>query len=209
MTGSDQKTDLSNGYQAIADEFRYWREQSVVGSDTVRRWALQLPKGGDVLDLGCGSGLPLGLVLQQAGLTLYGIDASPTLCAAYRQHLPRATVACEAVQHSAWFGRQFDGVLAVGLLFLLPIDTQLALFAKVAQALRPGGRFLFSAPAQCCSWTDVLTGQHSVSPGAAAYQAAAAAAGLQLDAQLQDSGGNHYFAMRRSDLAQHPAGVAG
>ena len=189
--------DLSNGYQTKAAEFRYWREQSSIGVTTVLQWAQGLPAGTAVLDLGCGSGLPLGKALSDRGFSLFGIDAAPALATAYQQQVPQATVACEALQDSDFFQRQFAAVLCVGVLFLLPETTQHQLFAKVAAALLPGGLWLFSAPAQACRWVDVLTGQESISLGAACYQQLMVETGLQLQAQYQDEGGNHYFAARR------------
>lgn len=189
--------DPSNGYQTKAAEFRYWREQSSIGVATVLQWAQDLPAGAAVLDLGCGSGLPLGKALSEQGFSLFGIDAAPALAAAYQQHLPRATVASEALEDSDFFQRQFTAVLCVGVLFLLPAATQRQLFAKVAAALAPDGRWLFSAPAQACRWVDVLTGQESVSLGAPEYQQLLEQAGLKLQAQYQDEGGNHYFAAQR------------
>lgn len=189
--------DPSNGYQTKAAEFRYWREQSSIGVATVLQWAQGLPAGAVVLDLGCGSGLPLAKALSERGFSLFGIDAAPALVTAYQQHLPQATVACEALEDSDFFQSRFAGVLCIGVLFLLPEAVQRQLFAKVAAALLPGGLWLFSAPAQVCRWVDVLTGQESVSLGAAEYQQLLEQEGLQLHAQYQDEGGNHYFAAQR------------
>lgn len=74
---------------------------------------------------------------------------------------------------------------------------QLAVIDRVASALRPGGRFLFSAPAQACSWTDALTERSSRSLGAAAYHDRMIAAGLTPVASYVDEGENHYFAAER------------
>ncbi|WP_425606580.1 class I SAM-dependent methyltransferase [Microbulbifer litoralis] len=79
------------------------REQSSVGTATVRIWARALPKNGTVLDLGCGSGVPISTVLSEEGLAVYGIDASESLIAAFRRHLPHAQVACEAIEDSRFF----------------------------------------------------------------------------------------------------------
>ncbi len=190
-------TDPANGYETHAVEFRHWREQSSIGVATVLQWAQGLPPGAAVLDLGCGSGLPLGKVLAERGFSLYGIDASPTLAVAYQQLLPQAQVVCEKLEDSDFFQRQYAGVLCVGVLFLLPEAAQRQLFAKVSAALLPGGLWLFSAPAQACRWVDVLTGLESLSLGATAYQLLLQQAGLQLQAQYQDEGGNFYFAARK------------
>ncbi len=189
--------DPANGYETHAAQFRHWREQSSIGVTTVLQWALSLPAGAAVLDLGCGSGLPLGKALAELGFSLYGIDASPTLAAAYQQLLPQAQVACARLEDADFFQRQFAGVLCVGVVFLLPEATQRQLFSKVAAALLPGGLWLFSAPAQACRWVDMLTGLESVSLGATAYQQLLQQAGLRLQAQYQDEGGNFYFAAEK------------
>lgn len=158
-----------------------------------------------MLDLGCGSGVPVSAVLREAGLTVYGLDASPSMVAAYRRRFPGARIACEAVEDSRFFDRSFDGVVGVGLLFLLPGDAQRKLIRKVAAVLNLGGSFLFSAPAQVCEWDDMLTGRPSRSLGKAAYEAEALEVGLSLVGEHQDEGENHYFELRRPRSA--PSGT--
>jgi len=187
--------DASNGYDAVAAEFAAAR--SATGATTVDRWAHALPPGAAVLDLGCGDGRPVAVALAGAGLAVWGIDASPALVAEFRRHLPSAQARCEAVEASTFFGRSFDAALAIGLLFLLPPHVQPVVIARVAQALVPGGRFLFTAPVQPCQWPDVLTGRISTGLGDAAYRAAIHAAGLVVVAEYVDEGGNHYYDCRR------------
>ncbi len=127
---------------------------------------------------------------------VYGVDASPAMVAAFHERFPRAHVACEAVEDSGLFGRKFDAVVAWGLLFLLAADAQETLIHRVASVLLPGGRFLFTAPEQACAWTDRLTGRQSVSLGNEGYRTILAAAGLELLAEYQDEGENHYYDAR-------------
>ena len=190
--------DPSNGYEAIAPEFMRWRGASNIGVATVRSWARALPRGAAVLDIGCGSGVPISTTLSDEGCTVYGIDASARLVAAHKSRLPDAHIACEAIEDSRFFDRTFDGVIAVGLLFLLPAEAQQNLIRKVAAALNPDGRFLFTSPAQVCTWKDELTRQTSRSLGAEAYKAAFVIANLTLIGEYEDEGGNHYFDTRLS-----------
>lgn len=187
------ENDPSNGYEAVAAEFMQRRELSAIGVDRVRYWARLLPQNAVVLDLGCGSGRPVSATLASEGCVLYCIDACTVLAAACRRNLPQAEVACEAIEYSNFFGRNFDAVIAVGLLFLLAPDKQRQLIAKVAAVLNPGGRFLFTAPRQVCHWTDVLTGHESCSLGVNEYQQLFLQTGLSLVAEYQDEGGNHYY----------------
>ena len=134
-----QNKDQSNGYEEMASTFINLRNP-VVGVTTVLDWARSLSAGATILDLGCGSGIPISKALIEIGFVVYGVDASVSLTAAFRQNFSGAIVACEAVEDSSFFGRQFDGVVSWGLFFLLPAEMQLALIQKVATALLPGGR---------------------------------------------------------------------
>lgn len=125
--------------------------RSNVGAQLVRYWARDnLPPSGCVIDVGCGSGLPITQVLIEEGFEVFGIDASPTLIAAFGRRFPDAQSACEAAQHSAFFHRKFDAAISIGLLILLTEDVQREVICRVANALEPGGRFLFSAPREVC-----------------------------------------------------------
>jgi SAM-dependent methyltransferase len=192
-TKATTEKDPSNGYEAVASEFVERREQSNIGVATVRMWARSLPSGASILDLGCGHGVPISMALMNDGFVIYGVDASPSLTAAFRHRFTHAHVACEAVEDSPFFGRTFDGIVAVGLMFLLPAEVQRDLIRKVALALNSGGRFLFTCPAQACTWTDVLTGRQSLSLGAEEYKAVLSVVGLTRVAEYVDEGDNHYY----------------
>ena len=186
-----QTEDPSNGYEELSPIFSEVR--TGIGAGTVREWAQSLPYRGTILDLGCGSGIPISQTLMELGFEVYGIDASPGMAAAFSRRFPQARVACEAVENSEFFNRQFDAVVSWGLFFLLPAEAQLALIPKIANALLPGGRFLFTSPSQIATWNDNLTGRPSRSLGRDAYKAALEAAGFQLIGEYDDEGENHYF----------------
>ena len=184
--------DLSNGYEAVAEDFIRVRSQ-VTGLATVQNWMAHLPKGGTVLDVGAGPGEPLTVALIDGGFNVCAIDASPKMVAAFKRRFPDIEVACEAVEDSSFFNRSFDGVLAVGLIFLLPAEKQGPLISHMASVLKPGGRMLFSAPRQIGGWEDVLTGQPSYSLGERAYKDIAASAGLDIVGEHVDEGESYYY----------------
>ncbi len=199
--------DPANGYERIAEQFLAARGCATtgIGVSAVRAWARSLPAGSAVLDLGCSSGLPLTRVLLDEGHTVYGIDASPTLVAAFRAQFPGVAVACESVEASAFFGGQFNAVLAWGLWFLLPEATQLDLLRRVSSLLQPGGRLLFTAPAQACTWRDAMTGEASRSLGAPVYRARLAVLGFSAIRECDDEGENHYYDATRD--GDEPASI--
>lgn len=189
--------DSSYGYEAVSHEFIAQRAGSPIGAATVRKWAESLPPGGDVLDLGCGAGVPITRTLIDLEFRLFGVDASPSMVAEFRALFPDVPVECASVNDATFFGRTFDGVVAWGLVFLLPVADQADLMRKMSALLRPGGRVLFTAPRQKCTWQDILTGRESVSLGADAYRRLLTAEGLVDLDEAEDEGENHYYFARK------------
>jgi SAM-dependent methyltransferase len=188
--------DPSNGYEGVSLEFLARRgsgRSTGVGVNAVRKWARTLPPGGTAIDLGCGPGFPITEVLVAEGLNVFGIDAAPSFVQAFRRNLPNITVACEPVQESGFFDRTFDAVLAWGLMFLLSPEDQQRLIHRIAEILVPGGRLLFTSPAEPVVWNDAMTGLESRSLGAEEYRRQLSAVGLSVSGEYEDEGQNHYF----------------
>lgn len=192
MSSPDKHNDASNGWDAIAPAFMA-AASPAIGLQVIDLWASVFSPGSNLLDVGCGFGGVYTACLLDRGLQLFGLDASPTLVAEYAKRFPGIPVHCESAEHSLFFERQFDGVIAIGLLFLLPRDSQLQVLEKCAAALNTNGRLLFSAPAQQCQWQDLLTGKPSRSLGRDAYIQALAKSDLVLVNEYTDEGDNHYF----------------
>jgi SAM-dependent methyltransferase len=184
--------DRSNGYERIAAEFVSVRS-TTIGVKRVRDWAKALPRGATVVDLGCGPGLPITEVLVAEGLKVYGVDAAPSMVQAFRRNLPDTPIVCEAVQDSRFFDRTFDAVLAWGLMFMLSPEDQRRLIQRIADILVPGGRLLFTSPAEIGSGKDVMTGLEWRSFGADEYRRRLSAVGLSAAREYEDEGQNHYF----------------
>jgi SAM-dependent methyltransferase len=190
--------DRSNGYEAVSPEFLARRggasdRSTAIGVREVRNWARTLPGGSSVIDLGCGPGFPITVVLIEEGLNVFGVDAAPSFVAAFQRNLPGTPILCEAIQESRFFDRTFDAVLAIGLIFLLEAEDQYRLIQRFAELLVPGGRLLFTATAKPAVWNDVMTGLESVSLGGEQYRKLLGAAGLSIAEEYEDLGENHYF----------------
>ena len=186
--------DLSNGYDAIAEEFIRGRgTNGDIGVSVVRQWAQELSAGAEVLDLGCGTGFPVSKILFDQGLRIYAVDASPKMIAEFRRRFPNSLSECNSVEASRFFDHTFDAVIAWGLVFLLQPGAQTALIQKVARSLHRGGKFLFTSPQQAVEWPDSLTGQTSVSLGADLYRQVLDAQGLHVLGEGADEGDNYYY----------------
>jgi SAM-dependent methyltransferase len=190
--------DRSSGYQAVSEEFLARRgsgrsRSTGIGVKEVRKWASTLPRGGSVIDLGCGPGFPITAVLVDEGLHIFGVDAAPSFVAAFQRNLPGTPIICEAVQDSRFFNRTFDAALAWGLIFLLQAEDQHRLIERIAEILVPGGRLLFTSTAKPAVWNDAMTGSESLSLGAEQYRKLLGAVGMSVTEEYEDEGENHYF----------------
>jgi Methyltransferase domain len=94
--------DKSNGYEEVAAEFVDGRGRAVggIGAATVAEWSQALPRAAALLDLGCGTGVPISQVLIERGCLVHAVDAAPTLVAAFRDRFPGVPVECAAVEES-------------------------------------------------------------------------------------------------------------
>lgn len=192
MNTNPIRRDRSNGYEEAVEGFMSARDPRT-GVATVREWSRTLAPGASILDVGCGHGVPISQALIEDGFTIYGLDASAKLISAFRKRFPNSPAECSAVENSGFFRRKFDGIVAWGLMFLLPADVQPVVIHKVARALNPGGKFLFTSPQEGVTWRDALTGCESISLGAARYEKILRAEGLVLAAERADPEDNHYY----------------
>ena len=98
-------------------------------------------------------------------------------------------------------------------MFLLSPEDQRRLIMRIADILVPGGRLLFTCPAEIGFGNDVMTGREWRSLGADEYRQRLSAVGLSVAREYQDEDGgrNHYFdvckelkAIRpKSELSEH------
>jgi 2-polyprenyl-3-methyl-5-hydroxy-6-metoxy-1,4-benzoquinol methylase len=184
--------DKSNGYEEVAEHFMSARNVRI-GPSTVREWSRTLPPGSSILDLGCGHGVPISQVLIEEGFDVYGVDGSAKLIQAFCERFPGAQAECSAVEDSEFLGRTFDGVVAIGLMFLMTPEIQAEIIRRISRALNPGGKFLFTSAKEAVEWRDSLTGRESVSLGVERYVEILREVGLSLVGEKIDEGGNHYY----------------
>ncbi|KAF8145573.1 S-adenosyl-L-methionine-dependent methyltransferase, partial [Mycena galopus ATCC 62051] len=97
-------------------------------ADLVKR----LPAGADVLELGCGAGVPATQILIEHGLNI----------ALARIHIPRATLIQGDMLTLDFPRASFDAVLAFYSLFHLPKEEQAQMIAQIFEWLKPGGWLL-------------------------------------------------------------------
>jgi len=144
-TTVDPKRVVADGYDRIADRYLAW---SALRPSAARRWALDLadeliPRGADVLELGCGAGIPMTARLA-TGRRLTGIDLSREQIRRARRNVPGATFRVADLAALDWPADSVDAVVAFYSLTHVPRDEHAALFGRIREWLRPGGLFIAS-----------------------------------------------------------------
>jgi cyclopropane fatty-acyl-phospholipid synthase-like methyltransferase len=134
---------IAEHYERHAHAFDHARRKQFVEKGWLDRFLLAVPKGGHVLDLGCGGGEPVDRYLIDRGYLLTGVDVSEKMVALVRTRFGRHRW-FRADMRKAAMDRKFHGVLAWDSLFHLPHDDQAAMIERVAAWLEPGGAFLFN-----------------------------------------------------------------
>ena len=130
-------------YERNSAKFDSSRRKSFSERAWLDRFLQPLPKGGRVLDLGCGAGEPVSRHLIDRGFMVSGVDISPKMVGLCRTRFPRHRWINADMRRVAMDGF-YDGVLAWDSLFHLRGDEQAAVIVRIGAWLAPGGRVLFN-----------------------------------------------------------------
>ena len=131
-------------YEAHAAEWDRMRGRDLIERPWLERFAALLPEGGSILDVGCGTGEPIGRWFVERGFALTGVDSSPSLIAIARSRLREHRWLVADMRRLA-LGERFDALLLWHSSFHLPPHEQRALFPSLARHLRPGGHLMFTS----------------------------------------------------------------
>ena len=145
MTGLDPKRVVAAGYDEMAERYLAWSDLRPSAA-RLRYLALAdalIPAGADVLDLGCGAGIPMTATLA-VGRTVTGVDISAAQIALARANVPSATFLQTDLATLDFPSGSFDAVVAFYSLTHVPRGEHAALFGRIRSWLRPGGVFVAS-----------------------------------------------------------------
>lgn len=98
-----------------------------------------VPAGGAVLDLGCGNGVPVARLLDQAGFAVTGVDISPVQIGRAQASIPAARFVCADMTALEFPAQAFAAIISFYAIIHVPLAEQHALFAKIYHWLQPGG----------------------------------------------------------------------
>lgn len=110
-----------------------------------------VPKGSSVLDVGCGSGIFLGLLMKRVGLrAALGFDFSKSaieLATIMRERLPAEMAKSISFErrnaNQSWPGGTFDMVSMIDVMHHVPPAAQREVFLQAIDHVAPGGLLLY------------------------------------------------------------------
>jgi SAM-dependent methyltransferase len=207
----DQTSLVRAGYNILSRVYR----ADTADEATQRQYAQWLgnvrdraPSGGDVLDLGCGNGIPAAKWLSDNGFRVTGVDLSDTMIERARELVPGAAFLrgdVTSVDEVDFDAASFDAVVSFYALIHVPVTDQPGVFVRAARWLRSGG--LFVATVGHTAWTGTesnwLDGGVPMwwsHPEAATYRAWIESAGLAIDDERfvpEGTGGHTLFVATR------------
>lgn len=214
MNTEDPKELVRRGYNALSDRY----DQAFGGKTKYRVWLTELDRriapSASVLDLGCGSGIPVTQTMAAAGRRVIGIDISDIQIAKARKLVPEAEFVLADATTIDFEPGTFDAVVCFYALIHMAQEEQFTLLNKVAEWLRPGGWFVATTGYNAWTGTESnwLGGDEPMwwsHPDAATYRVWLEQAGLTVHREEfvpEGPGGHALFWTTRSNRRQSPVG---
>ena len=200
MSRSDANAEI---YERRAAEWDRDRPASLhIEGRWLRRFAEELPAGGAVLDLGCGTGRPIAAWLREQGFAVTGLDLSKALIAMARTGYPDGDWR-HGDMRALDLPERFDGIVAWDSFFHLTPEEQPPTLERLARHLKPGGVLLITVGPQAGEAMGTVGGEPvyhgSLSP--AGYASALEAARLRMTAFIAEDheADRHSVLMARRD----------
>ena len=132
--------------QVYERQARYWDEVRVTSlyeQPWLDRFLSTLAPEGRLLDLGCGSGIPVAGYFLEKGYALVGIDYSETMIALAQQHYPAGDWKVQDINELSVTGK-FEGIYSWDGLFHLTIDQQRKIIPILSGLTQPGGAIMLT-----------------------------------------------------------------
>ena len=154
LTKHYHKKNVWLSYDIISDWYKEQRNYDLIEQDYLEIIIQTIPSGGNILDLGCGTGQPIAEYFIQHGFDVTGVDGSQAQITKASQLVPKMHTICEDMRHIC-LAERFDCIIAWHSFFHLSQDDQRNIFKIFKQHIKPGGLLVFtSGPSESEVWGD-------------------------------------------------------
>lgn len=134
----DFKKTVRNGYNAIANRYLAERTRDSADVRLLEDFMERLPAGADVLDAGCGAGIPISQMLSER-FHVTGVDFSEAQIHLARENVPNAKFLCEDMTRLDFPDDTFDGITSYYAIIHIPREEHQPLLANIHRMLKSGG----------------------------------------------------------------------
>lgn len=138
-TDFDAKAIVARGYDECGAAYAAVRE--MIQPTWLALLGDRLQVGAAVLDIGCGSGIPVTRALAER-FSVTGVDISAGQIESARRNVSRTTFVHGDIISQSFRPKSFAGVVMIYTLFHLPRQEQPELLRRIGAWLRPGGLLL-------------------------------------------------------------------
>ncbi len=143
------------GYNKIAS--KYNEERNIYNNSKELAYFLQLlPSNAKVLDVGCGTGVPVAQFLVANGCNVIGIDISANMLELAKKQVPEAKFIEQDMIQSIFPNESFDGIISLYAIFHVPKEEHLSIFQNFYRILKKGGILHFCLSASANEGNDYM-----------------------------------------------------
>jgi 2-polyprenyl-3-methyl-5-hydroxy-6-metoxy-1,4-benzoquinol methylase len=137
------KQIVEQGYDHVAEGYLRWVQNQQSPRERYTDKVLEnAPASPHILELGCGSGLPITRMLLDRGAQVVANDISTKQVEMARVQCPEATLIPGDMTALSFKPESFDGVISFYAIFHLPRAEQKAMLSNICSWLKPGGMFV-------------------------------------------------------------------
>ena len=134
----DPKKTVREGYNTIAAHYLAERTRDSADVRLLKDFMERLQVQADVLDAGCGAGIPISQMLSER-FHVTGVDFSDAQIELARKNVPNAMFLCEDMTRLDFPDDTFDGITSYYAIIHIPREEHQSLLANFHRMLKPGG----------------------------------------------------------------------
>lgn len=143
---------VRSGYDRIPRRYLVEREK-IDNWKEIEAFCSKLPSNAKILDVGCGTGVPIARYLIDRGFEMVGIDLSNEMVSIAQRKVPGGRFLQMNMTDMEFPSESFDGLISCYAVFHVPRNKHAAIFQSFYKILKPDGFMLASVGAS--EWEEV------------------------------------------------------